>query len=132
MLEDAAKKLSTDSASNAAKDPSLVILEQDVMHLLKLDCVLDCVKRICETKGDWRAGATSRHNTDTIRTELSPELSVYKYSTETVVEHMRTKVARLSKPELMEKSRTMTRNLAKDGLMDDGKEQLLEGMPFMD
>jgi ribonuclease H2 subunit B len=75
---------------------------------------------------------TFRHNTDTIQPELSPELSVYKYSTETVVEHMRTKVARLSKPELMEKSRTMTRNLAKDGLMDDGKEQLLESMPFMD
>jgi hypothetical protein len=61
MIEDAAKKLSRDSVSNAAKDPSLAILEQDVMHLLKLDCVLDCVKRICETKGEWRADLSTQY-----------------------------------------------------------------------
>jgi ribonuclease H2 subunit B len=60
-------------------------------------------------------------------TELTPEISVCRFATETAVEHMRSKVARLAAPGLVGKSRTMTRNLAKDGLMEDGKEQLLEG-----
>ena len=36
------------------------------------------------------------------------------------------KVSRLSKHAVAEKSRTIIRGLAKDGLMDDGKEDLLE------
>jgi ribonuclease H2 subunit B len=43
-----------------------------------------------------------------------------------VNEYLQAKVCRLSKHAVAEKSRTMVRNLAKDGLMDDGKEDLLE------
>jgi ribonuclease H2 subunit B len=42
-----------------------------------------------------------------------------------VVEYLRVKVARLATPEVFEVSRTLIRGLAKDGLMEDGKEDLL-------
>lgn len=56
---------------------------------------------------------------------------MFRYSTEKALKYLKTKVARLAKPKVTERSRTIVRNLAKDGLMDDGKEDLLEGMvPF--
>jgi hypothetical protein len=53
MFDDAAKKLVQDAAAAAtkAKDPTLSIEEQDIMHLLTLDCVRAAVPRVCETKG---------------------------------------------------------------------------------
>jgi len=41
------------------------------------------------------------------------------------MEYFQAKVSRLSKDVASEKSRTIIRNLAKDGIMDDGKEDLL-------
>jgi hypothetical protein len=38
---------------------------------------------------------------------------------------MRKKVAHISGSKALEDSRTITRNLAKDGLMEDGQEELL-------
>ena len=38
---------------------------------------------------------------------------------------MRSKVARLSSSDILAGSQTVIRNLAKDGLMEDGKEELL-------
>jgi ribonuclease H2 subunit B len=52
MIEDAAKKLARDSVADAAKNPSLEVTEEDVMQLLQLSCVVDGVKRVCETKGN--------------------------------------------------------------------------------
>ena len=43
-----------------------------------------------------------------------------------MIEYLQAKVSRLSKHTVAEKSRTIIRNLAKNGLMDDGKEDLLE------
>ena len=43
-----------------------------------------------------------------------------------MIEYLRAKVSRLSKHAVAEKSRTIIRGLAKDGLMEDGKEDLLE------
>lgn len=59
--------------------------------------------------------------------EVTPEITVYRYSPEKVLEYFKTKVARLNNASLLETSRTLIRALAKDGLMEDGKEQLLEG-----
>lgn len=42
------------------------------------------------------------------------------------MEYLQAKASRLSKHAVAEKSRTIIRGLAKDGLMDDGKEDLLE------
>jgi ribonuclease H2 subunit B len=53
---------------------------------------------------------------------------VYRFSPDKLLEYLRAKVTRLSKPDLIECSRTMIRNLAKEGLMEDGKDELLECM----
>ena len=58
--------------------------------------------------------------------DITPELTVYRYSEDKVLEYLQVKVSRLSKQAVAEKSRAITRGLAKDGLMDDGKEDLLE------
>lgn len=58
--------------------------------------------------------------------DITPELTVYRYSEDKVLEYLQAKVSRLSKHAVAEKSRAITRGLAKDGLMDDGKEDLLE------
>ena len=43
-----------------------------------------------------------------------------------MIEYLQAKVTRLSRHDVAEKSRTLVRNFAKDGLMDNGKENLLE------
>ncbi|KAG6881527.1 hypothetical protein C0992_000891, partial [Termitomyces sp. T32_za158] len=43
-----------------------------------------------------------------------------------VLDYFRSKVARLSAPEVLEISKSTIRDLAKDGLMEDGKEDLLQ------
>ena len=57
--------------------------------------------------------------------EITPEITVFRYSQEKVLQYLRTKVARLSDQSIGEVSRTLNRSLAKDGLMEDGKESLL-------
>lgn len=44
---------------------------------------------------------------------------------------MRAKVARLEKSIALDASRTMIRSLAKDGLMEDGREDLLRRTAFL-
>jgi len=51
---------------------------------------------------------------------------VYRYSLPKLVEYLRVKVTRLATTEIIECSRTLVRGLAKDWLMEDGKEDLLE------
>lgn len=50
---------------------------------------------------------------------------MYRYSQEKTTNYLKTKVDRLAKPAICETSSTIVRQLAKDGLMDDGKEELL-------
>lgn len=56
---------------------------------------------------------------------ITPEITVYRYSPPTLTAYLQRKVARLADSALQEGSKTLTRNLAKDGLMEDGKEELL-------
>ena len=57
--------------------------------------------------------------------EITPEITVFRYSKEKVLQYLHVKVARLSDQKIGEASRTLNRSLAKDGLMEDGKESLL-------
>ena len=57
---------------------------------------------------------------------ITPEITVYRYSPPILTAYLQRKVARLSESSLQEGSKTVTRNLAKDGLMEDGKEELLK------
>ncbi|KAH9992609.1 ribonuclease H2, subunit B [Russula vinacea] len=84
------------------------ISQEDMLFLTRCDCIVNALKRICDFQN------------------ITPELTVYRYSEDKVIEYLQTKVSRLSKHVVAEKSRTLIRNLAKDGLMDDGKENLLE------
>lgn len=52
---------------------------------------------------------------------------MYRYSPDVVVENLKEKVMRLNSQPMFEASKTLTRALAKDGLMDDGKDDILEG-----
>jgi ribonuclease H2 subunit B len=59
--------------------------------------------------------------------EITEDIVVYRLSLQKIVEYLRLKVARLAIPEVLEVSRTLIRGLAKDGLVEDGKESLLQG-----
>ncbi|KAJ8077250.1 hypothetical protein AAF712_004134 [Marasmius tenuissimus] len=105
IFEDLALKLEVSSAS---KEPSLHVLSKDVQRFTSLRCCKDALDRICEVE---RVGS---------------EIVVYRFSQEKAVAYLRQKVERLSKPEVIDSSRILTRNLAKDGLMEDEKEDILE------
>ena len=62
---------------------------------------------------------------------MTPELAVYRYSESKLLEYLRKKTARLAEPRVSELSKTVVRSLAKDGLMDDGKEELLQRMLYV-
>ena len=59
--------------------------------------------------------------------DVTSEITVYKYSIPRLIDYLRDKVRRLVASEVFKCSRTLVRNLAKDGLMEDGKEDLLSG-----
>ncbi|KAJ7602260.1 ribonuclease H2, subunit B [Roridomyces roridus] len=108
IFEDAAANLEETSTASAAQDPSLLVSKDDVMRFTSLRCCQPALKRICDVK------------------EITEEITVYRFSPEKTVAYLRTKVERLSTPETTELSRTLIRNLAKDGLMEDGREELLK------
>ena len=66
------------------------------------------MRRICEVK------------------DIAADLVVYRYSEAKFLDYVRRKVERLSRSGVLDKSRTLERELMKDGLFDDGKEALLE------
>ncbi|KAA1476046.1 hypothetical protein DENSPDRAFT_806586 [Dentipellis sp. KUC8613] len=89
-------------------DPTSTLCEKDVLALSALDCARSALARICDTK------------------DITPEITVYRYSSDAVVRYLRSKVARLAAVGVSEASKTIVRRLARDGLMEDGKEALLE------
>ncbi|EKM80701.1 hypothetical protein AGABI1DRAFT_98838 [Agaricus bisporus var. burnettii JB137-S8] len=104
MLEEAALRLQEQSQSR--KDGR--ISNEDILRLTNLRCARNALKHICDIK------------------EITEEITVYRYSRERVLDYLRKKVIRLSTPSTLEKSKTIIRSLAKDGLMEDGNEDLLK------
>ena len=51
---------------------------------------------------------------------------MYRYAPEKVVDSLKAKVARLHGSAIFNQSNTLIRALARDGLMEDGKDKLLE------
>ncbi|EIN11896.1 hypothetical protein PUNSTDRAFT_111911 [Punctularia strigosozonata HHB-11173 SS5] len=96
------------STPSTSKDPSLHVSQEDLTYLGSLACVQCAMKRICEFK------------------EITSDITVYRYSASAAMAYLQPKVARLSQSAVIETSRTLVRVLAKDGLMEDGKESLLE------
>ncbi|KAI0297102.1 ribonuclease H2, subunit B [Russula brevipes] len=108
ILDEAAPKVVRDVNGRTSDDALPPICQEDLLSLTRCDCVVSAMKNICDFQ------------------DITPELMVYRYSEDKVIEYLQAKVSRLSKHAVAEKSRTIVRNLAKDGLMDDGKEDLLE------
>ncbi|KXN91053.1 Ribonuclease H2 subunit B [Leucoagaricus sp. SymC.cos] len=84
------------------------VLSEDVLRFTRLKCTRDAFKHICDVK------------------EITEEITVYRYSPERTLEYLRLKAARLSSLKTLELSKSIVRDLAKDGLMEDGKEELLQ------
>ncbi|KAI0780054.1 ribonuclease H2, subunit B [Fomes fomentarius] len=103
VIEDASNKLT----SAATQDAGLATCPNDIRHLSSLRCIQAAMRRVCEFK------------------DITPEITVYRYSSERVQLYLHSKVTRLSHQDICEMSRTLTRSLAKDGLLEDGMETLL-------
>ncbi|KAJ2916776.1 hypothetical protein MD484_g3620, partial [Candolleomyces efflorescens] len=80
---------------------------KSVFGLVSLKCTQVALRRVCENK------------------DLTPDMAVYRYSKEKAIQYLRKKVDRLVESKALDQSRTIIRTLARDGLMDDGKEDLL-------
>lgn len=100
LIEEAASKL-------ASENPATTLSPDDVQQLSSLRCIQAAMRHVCEYK------------------EVTAEVVVYRYSAERVQTYLRTKAARLSQKDVSELSRTLTRSFAKDGLMEDGKDDIL-------
>lgn len=58
--------------------------------------------------------------------EIGSDMTVYRYAPDKVLRYLRAKATRLSTQQVCDISQTLTRKMARDGLMEDGKENLLE------
>jgi ribonuclease H2 subunit B len=108
------------------KDPSMSISEQDLHDFASLQCVRSALQRLCDIKGNLLLNCSRLISRVYLRAAITPEIVVYRYSLPKLLKYLRVKVARLATTAMMEQSRTLIRSLAKDGLMEDGKEDLLE------
>ena len=106
-------------------DPT-VYSTDDLLRLLSYRCVNQAMKRICEVKGRHQCPRNHGNGVLIIRTEITSDITVYRYSKQMTMGYLKAKVKRLSAPAVCEMSTTVIRHLAKNGLMDDGKEDLLE------
>ncbi|KAI0266799.1 ribonuclease H2, subunit B [Gloeopeniophorella convolvens] len=109
ILDEAVPKITQAvNAGLAPGDSSTSLSQEDILSLAKYDCIVSAMKSITDFQ------------------QITPELTVYRYSEDKAIQYLQAKVSRLSRQEVAEKSRTIVRGLAKDGLMDDGKEDLLK------
>ncbi|KAG6903090.1 hypothetical protein C0995_006277 [Termitomyces sp. Mi166 len=100
IFEEAAAKLRTPDDAPT--------LDKDILRFGSLQCTTDALKRVCDVK------------------EITPEIVVYRMSQTKILSYLRAKATRLSALEVLEVSKTTTRDLAKDGLMEEGKDALLQ------
>ena len=105
-------------------DPSMVFSEIDLQYFASLKCFQNSISRICDHKG--MTSFVTAVALLTSRIEITPEIVVYRFSVPKLVEYLRAKVARIATPETFECCKTLIRGLAKQGLMEDGKEDLLQ------
>ncbi|KAJ3923958.1 ribonuclease H2, subunit B [Lentinula edodes] len=109
IFEEAASKLEQSSS----KDSIETISAKDVATFASMNCCKDALTRICDSQ------------------ELPPDIMVYRFSPTKYVEYLKLKVLKLLEANVIEGSRTLVRSLAKDGLMEDGNEKLLEVAQYL-
>ncbi|SJK97487.1 related to Sulfate adenylyltransferase [Armillaria ostoyae] len=107
IFEDAISKLSRESTD--------LVSAVDITSFVEMDCTRRALRHVCEMKGEFLRSSG----------QVASDITVYRFSPTKVVDYVRKKVDHMSSFPVIEMSRSITRNLAKDGLLDDGKEKLL-------
>ena len=92
---------------------------------LESSCCRYALKNICQCEGK-AVFFGEKVQCEHLSPAITPEITVYRYSQPALTAYLQRKVTRLSMSAMQEGSKTVTRNLAKDGLMEDGKEELLK------
>ncbi|KAF4567569.1 hypothetical protein EYR40_006570 [Pleurotus pulmonarius] len=106
IFEEAIANLTQSTSEESRAAPA--VSAEDLTRFVELECTKRAMSRVCEVK------------------EISEELTVYRYSQVKTIEFLRQKVATVLSSEEFEQNRTIIRGLAKNGLMEDGNEKLLE------
>ncbi|PBK91465.1 hypothetical protein ARMGADRAFT_968122 [Armillaria gallica] len=96
-----------DAISRLSRESNDLVSAVDITSFVEMECTRRALRRVCEMK------------------EVASDITVYRFSPTKVVDYVRKKVDHMSSFPVIEMSRSITRNLAKDGLLDDGKEKLL-------
>ncbi|KAF9529176.1 ribonuclease H2, subunit B [Crepidotus variabilis] len=95
-------------SANSRNEKSDNTLRDDLLRFCSLECTKKALSRLCDSK------------------ELSPDIVVYRHSTDRVIKYLRSKVLHLEKAPAFLASKMLTRNLAREGLMEDGQEDMLK------
>ncbi|KAF9652960.1 hypothetical protein BDM02DRAFT_3088479 [Thelephora ganbajun] len=96
------------SRNRKITSPDQQISRHDIVKFTSMKCAAAAMKHLCEVK------------------EVTPEISVYRFSMQILVGYLKKKVTRLIAANDFRESLTVVRLLARDGLMEDGEESLLE------
>ncbi|KAF8160811.1 ribonuclease H2, subunit B [Crassisporium funariophilum] len=127
IFEEAAKKMeSSKSTGSATADGSSSPLTRDILEFSSLRCTRSALTRLCDVKRSCKHRRHLKCTTLIKISDISPEIVVYRYSASKFLEYLRLKVSHLERCSAFEQSKTIVRGLAKDGLMEDGKEELLQ------
>ncbi|KAH0827552.1 hypothetical protein J3R83DRAFT_4273 [Lanmaoa asiatica] len=112
IFEDAARHIAEVSMVDATQDTSVSVGVEDIMKFAALECTKKAMKRLCDVKGK--------------PDEITTDITVFRYSSEKLIQELRKKAVTLSTTRITELSRCLVRSLAKDALMEDKNEDLLE------
>lgn len=124
VFDDAVTALTSQNGKNTP--PDLQLTRHDLVKFTSMKCVASATKHLCEVKGITSPLFNVKHRSYDV-TEITPGIGVCRFSMQTLVDYLRKKVARLVAANEFRESLTVVRILAKDGLMEDGKDILLEG-----
>ncbi|KIK67208.1 hypothetical protein GYMLUDRAFT_238529 [Collybiopsis luxurians FD-317 M1] len=91
-----------------SKEPLEAARAKEIRTFTSLECCTLALSLICDIQN------------------IPPDIIVYRFSYTKLVQYLQLKVQNLINSGLIDGSRTLVRNLAKDGLMEDGNEKLLE------
>jgi ribonuclease H2 subunit B len=110
---------------DGATEASASQFRNDLIQFCSLECTRKALPKLCDIKSDL-VFHSSRPLFEQFSVEVSSDIVVYQYSSSKTMEYLRAKVKHLETNSALDTSRTITRNLAKDCLMDDGQENLLK------
>lgn len=125
IFDDAVAALTNQDGKDTPTD--LRLSRHDLVKFTSMKCVVAAMKYLCEVKGIRISPPRVVKHRLCGAIEIAPDISVYRFSTQVLVDYLRKKVTKLVGASEFRESLSVIRLLARDGLMEDGKETLLEG-----